>query len=105
MEKAKDRPLFSELRFQRLVAASLKENDDDFDTQMRRAVQHVQAKKGMEIRNGKETMKSVNPIIVADYIFHRYRCLQDPAKIKAEHQFGFLFSNKYYSELLTLSAI
>ena len=83
-----EKPLISELRFQRLLQAA-SQADDDFSVQLRRIVRHL---------DGKAT---VNPVLVADDIFYRFWALNNPDKYHGSKSFQFKLAKDYYQELFT----
>lgn len=89
-EQGAERAVFSELRFQRLLQAAADLDNADFDKQMRRAVRQVQSP---------ET--ALNPIVIADHIFHRYRTSRNPETYKGRRQFGYQFANDYYQQVFS----
>lgn len=87
-EGGAEKPVISELRFQRLLQAS-DQGDDDFNGQLRRIVRHLDAK------------KAVNPVLVADDIFYRFWALNNPDKYRGDKSFQFKLAKDYYQELFT----
>jgi len=88
-EQGAERAVFSELRFQRLLQAAADLDDADFDKQMRRAVRQVQGK----------SEAALNPIVIAEHIFYRYRTSRNPDFYKGRRQFGYQFANDYYQQV------
>ena len=86
-----EKALFSELRFQRLLQASADLDGDEFDKQMRRALQQLQGK----------TESIINPIVLADHILHRYRAVAKPEWYKGTRQFEYQFAKAYYQQVFT----
>lgn len=83
-----EKPLISELRFQRLLQAA-SQADDDFSVQLRRIVRHLDGK------------AAVNPVLVADDIFYRFRALKKPDEYRGEKSFQFKLAKDYYQEIFT----
>ena len=83
-----EKPLISELRFQRLLQASAQPNDD-FSVDLRRIVCHLDKK------------VKVNPVLVADDIFYRFRALKEPDDYRGEKSFQFKLAKDYYQEIFT----
>lgn len=87
-EGGAEKPLVSELRFQRLLQAA-SQADDDFSVQLRRIVRHLDGK------------TAVNPVLVADDIFYRFWALNNPDKYHGEKSFQFKLAKDYYQEIFT----
>ncbi len=87
-ESGAEKPLISELRFQRLLQAA-SQSDDDFSVQLRRIVCHL---------DGKAT---VNPVLVADDIFYRFWALSNPDYYSGSKSFNFKLAKDYYQETFT----
>ena len=87
-EGGTEKPLISELRFQRLLQASVQENDD-FSIDLRRIVRHLDK----EVK--------VNPVLVADDVFYRFRALKKPDEYRGEKSFQFKLAKDYYQEIFT----
>lgn len=83
-----EKPLISELRFQRLLQAA-SQADDDFSVQLRRIVSHLDGK------------AAVNPVLVADDIFYRFWALNNPDKYRGSKSFNFKLAKDYYQEVFT----
>lgn len=83
-----EKPLISELRFQRLLQTS-NQQGDDFSVDLRRIVRHLDK----EVK--------VNPVLVADDIFYRFWALNNPDKYRGEKSFQFRLARDYYQELFT----
>mgnify|MGYP003584019097 CR=1 FL=1 len=87
-EGGAEKPLISELRFQRLLQTSTQQNDD-FSIDLRRIVRHLDK----EVK--------VNPVLVADDIFYRFRALKKPDEYRGEKSFQFKLAKDYYQEVFT----
>ena len=83
-----EKPLISELRFQRLLQTSAQENDD-FSIDLRRIVCHLDKK------------VKINPVLVADDIFYRFNALRKLEEYRGEKSFQFKLAKDYYQELFT----
>ena len=80
--KGADKPVFSELRFQRLLAS---DNPEDFFQSMRRAI----------IQGGEKA----NPIELADEIFHWYQQTKHPDWYQGQRQWQYRFAKPYYAQV------
>ena len=77
-----DKPVFSELRFQRLLASS---DTEGFFHGLRRAL----------IQVGKQA----NPILLADTILHWYQEQQHPDWAKGKYKWQYQWASQYYGEI------
>lgn len=77
--KRGDRPVFSGLRFQRLISS---ESLDELFGSLRRAVI--------------QTDRTANPVQLADTIFHWSRQQQNPDNYQGQRQWRYLWSNDYF---------
>jgi CRISPR type I-E-associated protein CasB/Cse2 len=77
-----DKPTFSELRFQRLLAS---DNPEDFFQSMRRAI----------IQGGEKA----NPILLADEILHWHQQTIHPDWYKGSKQWQYRFAKPYYAQI------
>lgn len=80
--KGADKPVFSELRFQRLLASG---NPEDFFKAMHRAI----------IQGGKKA----NPILLADEILHWYQQYRHPGWYQGQRQWHYRFAKPYYTQI------
>lgn len=85
-KESSDSPLFSELRFQRLLAA---DDTDDFFHAMRRAL--VQA--------GKKS----NPLVLADDILHWFDQQKHPDRYTGKRQWQFSQARPYFEQVFKYS--
>ncbi|PID49824.1 MAG: hypothetical protein CR991_04600 [Proteobacteria bacterium] len=90
-EQGSEKAVFSELRFRRLLQASAELDDEDFDKQMRRAVS--------QIKNKESTF--LNPVVLADHIFYRYRATRNPDWYAGARQFEYQFAKDYYQQMFS----
>lgn len=86
-ESGAKKPLISELRFQRLLQAAMQDHDD-FITQLRRIVKQF-------------AKVTLNPIMMADQVFYRFRTIKDPDIYTRARSFNYLLAKDYYQEVLT----
>lgn len=80
--KGSDKPVFSELRFQRLLAS---DTSEDFFQSMRRAT----------VQGGEKA----NPIELADEILHWYQQSQHPDWYRGKGQWQYRFAKPYYAQV------
>ncbi len=80
--KGSDKPAFSELRFQRLLAS---DTPDDFFQSMRRAI----------IQGGEKA----NITELADEILHWYQQSQHPDWYRGQRQWQYRFAKPYYAQI------
>ncbi len=78
-----DKPVFSELRFQKLLASS---DIDEFYKSLLRAV--------------KQTGNSTDPVSLADGILHWHREQAEPEKFQGQKSWKYRWANDYYSSKL-----
>lgn len=90
--EASGKPIFSTLRFQRLLQSAAEIEHNDFDVSFRRAIRQLQGKN--------ETEHVINPIITAEQIFYRYRANKSPDKYQGSRKFEYQFARDYYQEVL-----
>lgn len=75
-----DKPVFSELRFQKLLAAS---DAEEFYKSLHRAV--------------KQAGEKADPVLLADGILHWHREQSTPEKFQAQKSWKYNWANDYYS--------
>ncbi|HID44833.1 MAG TPA: type I-E CRISPR-associated protein Cse2/CasB [Chromatiaceae bacterium] len=80
--KGGEKPVFSELRFQRLLAS---DNPGDFFQSMRRAI----------VQGGEKG----NPVLLADEILHWYQQYQHPDWYQGQRQWQYRFAKPYYTQV------
>ncbi len=79
-KEGSDKPVFSELRFQKLLAAS---DVEEFYKSLHRAVKQVGEK--------------ANPVLLADGILHWHREQSTPEKFQGQKSWKYSWANDYYS--------
>ena len=80
--KGADKPVFSELRFQRLLAS---DDPADFFKLMRRAI----------VQGGEKA----NPVLLADDILHWYQQYRHPDWYRGQRQWQYRFAKPYYTHI------
>lgn len=80
--KGLDKPVLSELRFQRLLAS---DNPEEFFQSMRRAI----------IQGGEKA----NPVELADQIMHWYQQYKNPDWYQGQRQWQYRFAKPYYAQV------
>ncbi len=79
-KEGSDKPVFSELRFQKLLASS---DAEEFYKSLHRAVKHAGEK--------------ANPVLLADGILHWYLEQNSPEKFQGQKSWKYRWANDYYN--------